>query len=55
MFEVQVPLLEFDYDAQVVGVELEEVLSQSAYMLLYSRYASDHELKRRLLCLSWVA
>ena len=51
MFEVQVPLFELDYDAQVVRVELEEVLSQGAYMLLYSRYPYDHQLKRRLSCL----
>ncbi|CAJ1973610.1 unnamed protein product [Sphenostylis stenocarpa] len=39
-------------DWKVLRVELEEVLSQGAYMLLYSRYACDHELKRRLSCLS---
>ena len=37
--------------SQVMTVEVEEVLSQGAYMLLYSRYSFDYVLKRLMLSL----
>lgn len=45
MLELSVSSFVLHYISQVVNVELEEVLSQGAYMLLYSRYSYDHLLK----------
>ena len=49
MLELSVSSFVLHDISQVMTVEVEEVLSQGAYMLLYSRYSFDYVLKRLML------